>query len=567
MGAGVIRRRKPPSFPSPSSLGAPDRFTAWRSSQVQAFKNLLDDPGKGKRISLDIIPTGVGKSLLYMTLAFLESHARFLILTSTKALQDQLMNDFGTHPDVCDIRGIANYPCIALKPGGEHAQLERVTRIVFRQPPPTPLGCELGPCMGGMTCSLKDKGCLYFDRARQAKAARVVITNYAYWLSIQPGALGDFDYLILDEAHEAPSELSDHLRVRITDREADSHLKGRRPPMDLLEVRGWAKAGHSAILPDIEKIQAAATGGDDRKRLKTLKELSIRLQRVTQAGPDWVCWREEPDRWNPDASPATCYEPVWPKHHTEAKLFRNISRIALFSATATPKTLEFLGVDTKAPDVRVTEYPSPFPAERRPIIYAKPLMKELATRLTYKADDSVLRRWLEKIDGIIKTRLDRKGILHTVSYDRARLVMMNSQHRQHLLSHESRNTRQTVQAFRVSQAPKLLVSPSVTTGVDFPMDLCRYQIIGKIAFPTSTDPITKARTKDDPDYPHHLAMTHLVQAVGRGMRGEEDWCETIIIDDNWSWWGYKYRHLAPGWFWDAYQVREGLPNAMSIPNQ
>jgi hypothetical protein len=46
----------------------------------------------------------------------------------------------------------------------------------------------------------------------------------------------------------------------------------------------------------------------------------------------------------------------------------------------------------------------------------------------------------------------------------------------------------------------------------------------------ATDPIAH-----DPDYANYVAMQKLVQAVGRGMRAPDDWCETLIVDDQFSW--------------------------------
>ena len=115
--------------------------------------------------------------------------------------------------------------------------------------------------------------------------------------------------------------------------------------------------------------------------------------------------------------------------------------------------------------------------------------------------------------------------------------------------------------------PAILVSPSVVTGYDFPYDECRFQIVGKLGFPDTRDPIMKARIKKDPDYSSYLAMQSLVQSSGRGGRATDDWCETFIIDDNAKWFLWKFKHFAPDWFMRAYTRLQFVPKARAPAKQ
>ena len=104
-----------------------------------------------------------------------------------------------------------------------------------------------------------------------------------------------------------------------------------------------------------------------------------------------------------------------------------------------------------------------------------------------------------------------------------------------------------------------MVSPSVSTGFDFPGDLCRYQIVGKIPFPDTRSLVLKARQEVDRDFFAYVAAQHLVQMAGRGMRSADDWCETIVIDDNWTWFKAKYKELFPKWFLMGVRRQDGVP--------
>ena len=113
--------------------------------------------------------------------------------------------------------------------------------------------------------------------------------------------------------------------------------------------------------------------------------------------------------------------------------------------------------------------------------------------------------------------------------------------------------------FRSAGPGAVLVSPSVTTGVDFPGRACEFQIILKVPWPDARTPVVAARTVKDKSYPAYVAMQDLVQAVGRGMRSEEDQCETLILDDHVKWFIHQYRHFAPQWFLDAYRSVLTIP--------
>jgi Rad3-related DNA helicase len=131
-----------------------------------------------------------------------------------------------------------------------------------------------------------------------------------------------------------------------------------------------------------------------------------------------------------------------------------------------------------------------------------------------------------------------------------------------MVTHSRHDTADRIATFRTKPGA-VLVSPSVTTGYDFPFGDCEYQIVCKVPFPDSRDPITAARTLVDPRYPSHLAMQALVQMVGRGMRAPTDQCETFIVDAHAHWFLSKHADLAPKWFRRA--VRRLEPGTVPTP--
>jgi len=180
-------------------------------------------------------------------------------------------------------------------------------------------------------------------------------------------------------------------------------------------------------------------------------------------------------------------------------------------------------------------------------------------------DDLAMRLWVTRIDQILDRRQDRKGIIHTVSYARRDYLMAHSRHRSMMLSHTSANTSEVVNQFRLAKSPCVLVSPVITSGYDFPGAECDYIIIGKIPYPDTRSPLYQARTKTDSDWGAFLAMETIVQLSGRGTRSEEDKCEVLIVDDNWTWFWPRYKQFAPRWFHDrVIGTRTTIPEARKL---
>jgi len=490
----------------PTDLGYPDKFRRWREHQFRAVTDALDSP---KRFVLLALPTGAGKSLCYMVAASLHG-GRACILTSTKGLQSQLMSDF-SDIGLFDVMGQNNYQCLALEDDT----------------------CDKGPCHVGVPCMFKSGGCLYYDAQSRAKSSRMVSTNYAYWLSSKEH-LGKFDLLVLDEAHNAADELSNHMTIELNLSWFDN-----TPQSDhILEWSSWAFEELDRWKERVDYLQATHSTDatvDSVRDAHFCREVTRRLLALSSAKGKWVVDRDA-DRIK------LC--PVWPGDYSD-DIFSNCDKVILTSATLRAKTADMLGIK----DYDFFEYPSVFDPSSRPV-YLVP-----SIRVSHTSTDDDLVYWLSRIDGIVGSRLDRKGIIHTVSYDRRNYILRNSSWSGVMLSHGKDNIASVVSRFRRSKPPKVLVSPSLSTGWDFPGDDCRFQIMAKMPFPDRGSKLVRARSEYDRDYDAYHAIQSLVQCCGRGMRSKEDWCENYVVDDNMRWMLSAYRSFFPGWFLQSVRRR------------
>lgn len=565
VGDNIDRVKESPSI-LPAHIGLPAKFSSFRRGQEATFLSLLETE---RRFSLLSAPTGTGKSLIYMALARATGW-RTLVLVGTKGLQQQLTADFA-EAGMVDMRGAANYPCVAVREGASLAPFGR-----------DGAGCDEGPCRVGIWCDLKKGGCLYYDAQAQAARSQIVVTNYAYWLSLgrhsDPNILGPFDLVVLDEAHTAPDWLNDFCAVDLDRREVKRYLDLELPPIDegTSVWVSWAKSAAQVARDKYAEVKEALEHSISPKDIRSLTRRLLDVMRIgrslaelSSAGSwmnadapkkdsrmpglhtDWVVEK---------TTNGLKFSPVWAHAYAEQYLFRGIPNVVLSSATLFPDAImRYLGIDSR--DSALHEVKSSFDPRRRPFIH---INGEPRIRVDFRITEGAMRLLVNRIDAIIDDRQDRKGIIHTRSYRWAQILAERSRHRDILMTHTSKDSRRTIERFRTSAAPSILVSPSVEEGFDFPGELCRYQIVLKVPFIDGRSPLAKARKKSDKDYPSYVAALALVQMVGRGMRSDDDYCETFILDDHWSWFRNKVKF--PEWFKRAWQVLRKAPPPLDPEN-
>lgn len=577
-------------LPPPPDFGAPARFSSWRPEQEEAL--ILTDQST-RRFSFLNLPTGSGKSL-YAYMYCLMTGKRGVILTENLGLGDQYSEDVGerdpTHVGkAVDIRGANNYPCPALQRGGQYARLHTGTDDQAK--------CDKGPCRIGFYCPLKDNGgCPYYDQLRKARAAPVVVTNYANWLSIgksqqnkqvredgQPNedTLGHFDVLFLDEMHGAFDQVSNALTVTFNTREIPLWMTMRRTPPSTNEediqkwepwLAGWAEDLRHAI-------EATAPMLKSQRETGRIHEVSIQAYRklrawqrdlallhearyATVAGKltgklsGWIVKREQ---W-PIRGASVSFQPIWPGPYCERYLFRSIPRVIGMSATIQPAMLRYLGLHDPS-QYDFWDFDSSFPVDRRPFYF----LPVAFMRFNMSSDEKL--RWAHSLNSIGDVHGDEKGIIHTISYDRAKYYTLHAtpKMKARIMENTSKSTAVQVERFKESKVtdhrdhPPVLVSPSLSTGYDFANDYCRWQVIGKVPFPDKRDRLVQARCESDPEFAPMLAMSYVVQAYGRIVRSMHDWGTTYMIDKTWGTFFAKWKKFAPRFFREAVKVINSIP--------
>ena len=543
---------------NPADLALPPKFPAWRpigSTRTQ-YDAIVAAACSDKRFTILNAPTGIGKSAIYMGLSSLLG-VRALVLTQTTFLQTQLMEDFRAM-GLAEIKGQHRYPCLYFDDGSRR-----------RLP-----GCDEGPCHAGIECVLREGGCTYYDAVRHAGRSRLVVTNQSYHMHIRrfsdPLALGQFGLLILDEAHESADSLAEFVKIKLSSRKVEQLLEIAVPRG--ASINEWSEWAAEVALPVCRaRLESArALTSLSHHGISVLRYLKDINRALTDLAAAWA-WRRldapDPPAWVPgtstdwvieEATDEVTFQPVWASGYSEEYLFAKIPRIVLVSATVTPKDAQFLGIPRD--DFDYHQYPSPFPRSIRPF-FVIPTVK-----VSRKITEGETRIWLNRIDQIIEEEAinrRQKGIIHSISYEWAKLIYARSRFRDIIEIHDKRSVRDAIKVFRDAKPPRVLLSPAVSTGWDFPMDQARFQIIAKLPFIDSRPEIIRARIRSDKHYSDYVTMVTLIQMAGRGVRSSDDFCRTYLIDDNWSSWFYpRNKKLVPRWFQSAVRRVRSLEEAL-----
>ena len=215
-------------FFSPSSLSqVMEGYEAREGQRVMAREvaRVMEEGG----VSLVEGGTGVGKTLAYLVpsaLFALEGDARVVISTSTKSLQDQVVNkdlplvqrllgEGGRHFLAAALKGRNNYLCLhRLKAAVERGEVDRdvvewAHKTVHGDLETAPkvglshlLGSRWEYCLG-KSCGYREL-CFYQRAWKRAEEAHLVVVNHHLLLShlvAEKKGLPFFERLIVDEAH------------------------------------------------------------------------------------------------------------------------------------------------------------------------------------------------------------------------------------------------------------------------------------------------------------------------------------------------------------------------------
>jgi len=491
-----------------------------------------------KRFCIVEAGTGVGKSAIGLTLARyfnnnLETKETFgegsYFLTTQKILQAQYEKDFGGPSDnhMKSIYSAANYQCSYHK-GNDCRTSQQMLKTTDNK--------------SGFFKACKFN-CKYKKSKKKFLESAESVTNFPYFLteSTFSGGIVPRKVLVIDEAHNTEQVLSNFVEVGVSQYFAEKIVKCKWPdkvtPINFVK---WIENIYQPKLTSqimhfekqIEQLGIAS-------KIKELSSLSLKYDMMTGHADklkkfldnydkdNWVMEKQETEK---RGYVRVVYRAIDISNYAEEYLFRLGQKVILMSATILNAGAFARSLGIPKDDYEAISIPSPFPIENRPIINAS------VGSMSAKTIEGTLPNLKEAVKAIMQEHKNEKGIIHCHTYRIANYLKKSIKGKlgKRILIHNSQNRDAVLQQHIKSKEPTVLLSPSMTEGVDLKGELSRFQIICKVPYPWLGDPIVKKRMHKFPDwYALKTAMT-VVQSVGRSVRNSEDTAITYILDSDWD---------------------------------
>lgn len=539
-------------------------FSSVRQDQSEMITFALNSFLKeGKRFVVLEAPTGVGKSAIAVTIArYLSTQSELpapsllsvdcgkgaYILTTQKILQEQYIEDFQKY-DLESIKSSSNYQC---KFYVEQSCAESL-RVLTKMEKRLPLTSEfMKTCKGS---------CTYKEAKTKFLQAEMGVTNFSYFLAetMYGGALKPRELLVIDEAHNVEAELAKFVALRVETTDMAKATKDSFKCVVPLVFRSqqeafdWISTKHVIELKShIEKLARKIEKGlaknehPSRPLMRMMKENEFLDKHICKINRfiegynpgDWVL--------NMDAGVSLEFKPVDVSRHADWYLFKHAPRTLILSATIIDHEFYCNSLGISLEQMAFKACDSPFPAKNRPVHYL-PVGKMSAAEI-----DKTLPNLVTTVKEILEGHKRDKGLIHCHSYkimnalkdalgrDKRILFQTSGEIRDKLLWEHAK-----------SPEPTVIVSPSMTEGVDLRDDLSRFQIFCKIPFPYMGDAYVKRKMERSPRWYAFVTARTIVQAAGRSIRNESDWATSYILDGSWDWFLKQNRKLFPKYFLDS----------------
>lgn len=439
------------------------------------------------------------------------------ILTVTKKLQDQY-NEFFS--DIVPCKGKNNFKC---------AKDEHLT-------------CDIGLCAASIStkheCNNHD-ACPYYNQKRKSMLSKISALNYEQYLSLE-GPLQCRDIIICDEASELEGKLVEYGTIKIDTNELKKiGVKINTFPTTLTacdwlsEIKNQVEQWVIDVRKNVNKLTQS-----ELARLGVMQNLLEKIDIAIEAWStsDYIITHEiHTTEW--------VFTPTYISAHAKL-IFRNARIVILMSATIIDhKTFtKTLGIN----DYEFIEVQSPFDPKKAPIYISSKY------KLNYSNLKSNLPYLVDFIKQICEHHNSERGIIHTHTQYIADFIKANYPS-DRLLVRSDKVSNEVILNLHNECKNSILVSPSLTHGVDLKGDLARFQIVVKTPWlPLGDERIKKLANLDKQWYVSKMFST-LIQACGRGVRSVDDECVTYILDGSIIPLVHQHKQMLPSYFIDRIQ--------------
>jgi len=484
-------------------------------------------------------PTGSGKSPIAVALGM--HFAPTYLLTSQKVLQTQYVYDYGS-PEFVELMGRNNYSC---------AHMDSF--------------CNNGFCQTGRCPDITE--CPYESAKGAALNAKIALLNYTYFLYATQYAkiFKPANLIVCDECHGVDRELMGFVEIKFTSK----YMRKLGSLSDIPEYDkvedyiDWlnqisdcfadeVKSNLSDILSLKSDLLVSVAGRDNIiEQIKKLSSMNTRLNTQIKKIDNFLktCeqneWVHEIQRGknNPDDD-KIFFKPVTVAPYADDLLFSFGKRHLMMSATILDKKNFCRNLGIPPDEAEFYQVPPTFPVENRKTIFVN------TGSMSYTNIDETLPKVTKAVNEIMDVHMPHKGLIYTHSFKISRYITdsVAITNKRRLVGHDGGDRSEALSYFIKHKDPKVMISPSLSEGVDLKDDLARFIIICKMPFGFLGDPQIKRRKEIDPDWYLWKTSLTLIQVTGRGVRHKEDWCNVYILDSAFRSFLIRNKHFFPEYF-------------------
>lgn len=529
-----------------------------RKTQVDVLKWIESLPADKKYIICEI-PVGGGKSPIALNVsAWMDninaarsasagsnpSIGNSFILTPQKILQKQYEDSF---PNIAySFYGKSNYEC-----------------------PMKGTNCEIGNLVKPVC-----KPCCHKAAYEEALASRNLVMNYtlAITYKLTPADLmKKRQLMVFDECHNIEKQLIDLFGVYVSQKSCARYVCNYRKPKNLLDAYNFIGTEYTnAIVSFIANQQIAVDDilykmSSGKNPSKTEMMLIDELEKAKKHLMMVNLLMEKPkDEFVSEHVLIEHPESFEIKELYARNIFSSFfddtaHRFLFMSSTILDKD-EFcsdLGIDIT--QTAFISMPSEFETENRLVIF-NPVAK-----MTYGWDSKEREPDRKAMIKALKTICkdlhgSDNGVIHTGSYQVSNWLVRELQGQiPHRIYHHNSDAEEArgavIDNFMTDdhKGPKVLISPSVTEGLDLKDDMGRFSIIAKTPYPYLGDAWVKRRSEISQKWYMLQAMKSIIQASGRVVRNKEDWGTTYILDESFASLYSRMKRYIPKWWDDAFE--------------
>jgi len=509
-----------------------------RVSQSKAFDWL--EQNLDKKYLLCEVPVGAGKSNIGVTFSRYLSgkDGSSYILTPQRILQEQYERSFD-RSYLASLYGQSNYQC------------ERGNKMT----------CDIGNVLKPRCFSCPHK------IARQiAVGSPNTVLNYTL-------ALLSFTYtntfarrklMVLDECHTLESHLTEFSAVEISARRCERYKIPFVRSQNIKDALEWIEVRYEPVLERAFKaLETTVLEIQDSGHSPTPTEIAIirefnglaeHLETLQTISMSNIAYVQAKYVLVHDANMIK-FKPLTGADNFVSILNPMAEKFLFMSSTILnyKAYCKDLGIDQN--QTAFLSLGSEFPAENRPVYFLPTTKMNAAWN---NPENEAGRTKLSKtLREIIELHKEDSGIIHTGNFAIAKWL---TEELKDITTHEifhhnpgSKDNRNVViKGFQQSKKPSILISPSITEGLDLVEDLARFAIFAKVPFGNLGDQWIKARLDLSNEWYQRHAVINIIQGGGRVVRSKDDWGEVYILDSSWSYLLSQTVRSIPDWWLEAY---------------